>query len=231
MTGVGGSVTNTLQAYIHGVSKKFGESYQKTNKTKDTNKFSLLPFKTVAIRYNTRLTTFVQFPETISKFSCGIDRRTAVTRSLMAFTSAKRAPVMVAFLCQHLSHFIGYSWGSACRWPTRTWLMLSRFLHFANAQTHFLLAVSLPYTCINIFARLCCSFPQFVAEFVCASLHCAVTLPLTLTTFNWPQSVYTAGHMQSMLCVDSPQVSEESCACAHTCAKLPFRYDTIHRTF
>ena len=53
--------------YVHGVSKKLSESYQKTNKTKDTNKFSLLPFKIVAIRYNTRLTMFVQLPETISK--------------------------------------------------------------------------------------------------------------------------------------------------------------------
>ena len=78
------------------------------------------------------------------------------------------------------------------------------------------------------FMRLHCSFPKFVAELdVCMLLHCAVTLPLTQTTFNWPQSVYTAGHMQSMLCVDSLHVSEEACACA----KLPFRYDTIHRTF
>ena len=50
--------------YKHSVSKKFGESYQKTT---DTNKCSLLPFKIVAIRYNTCLTTFVQLPETISK--------------------------------------------------------------------------------------------------------------------------------------------------------------------
>ena len=69
------------------------------------------------------------------------------------------------------------------------------------------------------------SAPTFVAEFyVCTLLHCAVTLPLTLITFNWPQSVYTAGHMQYMLFVDSLYVSEESCA------KVPFRYDTIHRT-
>ena len=51
---------------VQGVSKKLGESYQE-KKTKDTNKFSLLPFKIVAIRYNTRLTTFVQLPETINK--------------------------------------------------------------------------------------------------------------------------------------------------------------------
>ena len=45
-----------------------------------------------------------------------------------------------------------------------------------------------------------CSFPQFVADLdICTLLHCAVTLPLTLTTFNWPQSVYSADHMQSML--------------------------------
>ena len=79
---------------LHGVSKKFGKSYQKTNNTKDTNKFSLLPFKIVAIRHNTRLTTFVQLPKQSAKASCGIDRRTAVTRSMMAFTSAKRAPLI-----------------------------------------------------------------------------------------------------------------------------------------
>ena len=49
------------------MSKKFSESYQKTNKTKDTNKFSSLPFKIVAICYNTHLITFAQLPETISK--------------------------------------------------------------------------------------------------------------------------------------------------------------------
>ena len=52
---------------IQGVSKKFGESYHKINKTKETNKFPLLSFKIVAIRYNTRLRTFVQLPETIGK--------------------------------------------------------------------------------------------------------------------------------------------------------------------
>ena len=49
------------------MSKKFGVSYQKTSKTKYTNKLSLLPFGLVAICYNSRLTTFVQLPETISK--------------------------------------------------------------------------------------------------------------------------------------------------------------------
>ena len=56
--------------YPYGTSKyqiSIHESYQKTNKTKDTNKFYLLPFKIVAIRYNTRLTTVVQLPEIISK--------------------------------------------------------------------------------------------------------------------------------------------------------------------
>jgi hypothetical protein len=32
-------------AFIRGVSKKFGEWYQKTNKTEDTNKLTLLAFK------------------------------------------------------------------------------------------------------------------------------------------------------------------------------------------
>jgi len=35
------------------VSKKFGEWYQKTNKTEDTNKLTLLAFKIIAILRNT----------------------------------------------------------------------------------------------------------------------------------------------------------------------------------
>jgi hypothetical protein len=46
------------------VYKKFGEWYQKTNKTEDTNKLTLLAFKI--------------------KASSGIDRRTAVTRCWIA---------------------------------------------------------------------------------------------------------------------------------------------------
>jgi hypothetical protein len=39
--------------YIRGVSKKFGEWYQKTNKTEDTNKLNLLAFKIIATLHNT----------------------------------------------------------------------------------------------------------------------------------------------------------------------------------
>jgi hypothetical protein len=39
------------------VSKKFGEWYQKTNKTEDINKLTLLAFK-IIILHNTRLATF-----------------------------------------------------------------------------------------------------------------------------------------------------------------------------
>jgi hypothetical protein len=39
------------------VSKKFGEWYQKTNKTEDTNKLTLLAFKIIAIFHNTLLAT------------------------------------------------------------------------------------------------------------------------------------------------------------------------------
>ena len=54
-----------------------------------------MPFKIVAIRYNTRLTTIVQ--KQSAKASCGIDRRTSVRRTFMSFTSAKGVPLMVAF--------------------------------------------------------------------------------------------------------------------------------------
>jgi hypothetical protein len=49
------------------VSKTFGEWYQKTNKTKDTNKLTLLAFKIIAILHNARLATFIKLLETVSK--------------------------------------------------------------------------------------------------------------------------------------------------------------------
>jgi hypothetical protein len=52
---------------IRGVSKKFGEWYQKTNKTEDTNKLTLLAFKVIAILHNTLLATFIKLLETVSK--------------------------------------------------------------------------------------------------------------------------------------------------------------------
>jgi hypothetical protein len=39
------------------VSKKFGEWYQKTNKTADKNKLTLLAFKTIIILHNTLYST------------------------------------------------------------------------------------------------------------------------------------------------------------------------------
>jgi hypothetical protein len=35
------------------VSKQFGEWYQKTNKTEDTNKLTLVAFKIIALLHNT----------------------------------------------------------------------------------------------------------------------------------------------------------------------------------
>jgi hypothetical protein len=49
------------------VSKKFGEWYQKTNKTEDTNKLTLWAFKIIAIFHNTLLATFIKLLETVSK--------------------------------------------------------------------------------------------------------------------------------------------------------------------
>jgi hypothetical protein len=53
--------------HICGVSKPFGEWYQKTNKTEDTNKLTSLAFKIIAILHNTRLETFIKLLETVSK--------------------------------------------------------------------------------------------------------------------------------------------------------------------
>jgi hypothetical protein len=52
------------------VSKKFGEWYQKTNKTEDTNKLTLLAFKIIAILHKTLLATFMKLLETVSKGLC-----------------------------------------------------------------------------------------------------------------------------------------------------------------
>jgi hypothetical protein len=49
------------------VSKTFGEWYQKTNKTEDTNKLNSLAFKTIIILHNTQLATFITILETVSK--------------------------------------------------------------------------------------------------------------------------------------------------------------------
>jgi hypothetical protein len=49
------------------VSKTFGEWYQKTNKTGDTNTLTLLAFKIIAILQNTLLATFIKLLETVSK--------------------------------------------------------------------------------------------------------------------------------------------------------------------
>jgi hypothetical protein len=53
--------------YICGVSKAFGEWYQKTNKTEDTNKLTLLAFKIITILHNTLSATFIKLLETVSK--------------------------------------------------------------------------------------------------------------------------------------------------------------------
>jgi hypothetical protein len=53
--------------HICGVSKTLGECYQKTNKTEDTNKLTLLAFKIIAILHNTRLATFIKLLGTVSK--------------------------------------------------------------------------------------------------------------------------------------------------------------------
>jgi hypothetical protein len=66
------------------VSNKFGEWYQKTNKTEDTNNLTLLAFKIIAILYNTLLAMFISFWKMSAKVSLGIDRRTSVTRSWIA---------------------------------------------------------------------------------------------------------------------------------------------------
>jgi hypothetical protein len=60
-------LTLYVLTFIRGVSKQFGEWYQKTNTTGDTNKLTLLAFKIIVILHNTLLATFIKFLETVSK--------------------------------------------------------------------------------------------------------------------------------------------------------------------
>jgi hypothetical protein len=50
--------------HICRVSKTFGEWYQKTTKTEDTNKLTILAVKIIAILHTTRLETFRKLLET-----------------------------------------------------------------------------------------------------------------------------------------------------------------------
>jgi hypothetical protein len=62
---------------ICGVSKSFGEWYQKTNK------LTWLAFKIIAILYNTLLATFIKLWKLSAKASFGIDRRTNRCHTLL----------------------------------------------------------------------------------------------------------------------------------------------------
>jgi hypothetical protein len=53
--------------HICGVSKMFGEWYQITNKTEDTNKLTSLAFKIIIILHNRRLATYIKLLEAVSK--------------------------------------------------------------------------------------------------------------------------------------------------------------------
>jgi hypothetical protein len=86
--------------HICGVSKPFGEWYQKTNKTEDTNKLTLLAFKIIVILHNTRLATFIKPLETVSKGRAAAiqERVTAVLRSVPK--DGYSSPVMTPYIAR-----------------------------------------------------------------------------------------------------------------------------------
>jgi hypothetical protein len=53
--------------HICDVSKTFDEWYQKTNKTEDTKKLTVVGVYIIAILHNTRFETFIKLLETVSK--------------------------------------------------------------------------------------------------------------------------------------------------------------------
>jgi hypothetical protein len=52
---------------LRGVSKQFGEWYQKTNKTEDKNKLNLLAVRIIAILHNTLEAPFINLLKTVSQ--------------------------------------------------------------------------------------------------------------------------------------------------------------------
>jgi hypothetical protein len=75
-----------------GASKRFGEWYQKTNKTEDTNKLTSLAFKIIAILHSTLLATFIKLLETVSK---GLFRNRSQNRC-HTFLDYRRVAVWIA---------------------------------------------------------------------------------------------------------------------------------------
>jgi hypothetical protein len=84
-------------AVIRDVTKRFGEWYQKTNKTEDTNKLTLLAFKIITILHNTLLVTFIKLLKTVSKGLIRNRWQNCCHSLWIAPTFAKRAPFMMLF--------------------------------------------------------------------------------------------------------------------------------------
>jgi hypothetical protein len=95
-------------SHICGVSKKFGESYQKTNKTEDTNKLTLLAFKIIAILNNTRLAMFIKLLETVSK---GLGRQSKNVWQLFCDRFLKRPLLTVSRSFMNVANHV--LWGMA----------------------------------------------------------------------------------------------------------------------
>jgi hypothetical protein len=72
--------------------------YQKTNKTEDTNKLTLLTFKIIAILHNTRLATFIKLLETVSK---GLYRNRS-QNSCYTFLDCRRAAAIQERETRHI---------------------------------------------------------------------------------------------------------------------------------
>jgi hypothetical protein len=79
------------------VSNKFGEWYQKANKTEDTNKLTLLAFKIITILYNTLLAAFIKLLEIVIKGLFRNRLQNCCYTFLDCCHISKRAPFMMLF--------------------------------------------------------------------------------------------------------------------------------------
>jgi hypothetical protein len=83
----------------------FGEWYQKTNKTEDTNKLTLLAFKIIAILHNNRLATFIKLLETVSKGLFRNRSQNSCQTFLVVFQVTQkdlRSSLMMAGYCRNM---------------------------------------------------------------------------------------------------------------------------------
>ena len=202
------------------MSKNFGEPYQKTNKTKDTNKFSSIDLQNSRHPLQHTFETFVQLLKTISKGpllnrsqnGCHTIFDGIHVRKTCTFDGRRLVPVFVILS----RSFLGFCLLVAdpnmahLQWYPSLRESINTFTAHGFPTVHLQ----------KNFTRLCSGLLLFVAKLLCMLLHCAVTL----TSHTDYVQLAAVGLQCRSYAVHAvcrfPHVFKEPCACAHTCANF-----------